>query len=66
MNFKEGDLIRYNFPEPLISGKEFITGKIFFVGTNKVSVRCDDNSIMNITFRNFDRIELLTAEAVYQ
>jgi hypothetical protein len=59
MKFTEGDFVKYNFPDPIVSGKEFILGQIFFVGNLKVSVRCDDNSILNISFKNFERIELL-------
>jgi hypothetical protein len=64
MNFKEGDMIKYYFPDPLISGKDYITGKIFFIEYGKVWVRCDDSSTMNISFKNYERIELLVTENV--
>lgn len=59
---KTGDKIKYSFPDPSVSTKEFITGQILKVLSDKITVRCDDNSIMIISFKNYVNIQLMETE----
>ncbi len=63
---KTGDKIKYSFPDPTIAAKEFITGQIVNVLTDKITVRCDDNSILNISFKNYELIEILEIEELLE
>lgn len=63
---KTGDKIKYTFPDPNIAAKEFITGMVLNVSTDRITVRCDDNSILNISFKNYQRIEIMETEDVLE
>ncbi|MFO7447468.1 MAG: hypothetical protein R6W90_13945 [Ignavibacteriaceae bacterium] len=69
MDVKLNESIRYYFPKPLNSGKEFVKGQVTFIGETKIVIICEDNSKLTISINNFNRIvsynnEVITNEKV--
>ena len=56
MKFKIKDKIKYFFPNPGISNKQFVTGEISFIGETGIILICEDKSTLKISHKNFDRI----------
>jgi len=52
-----GDKIKYYFPEPNVSGKNYMCGEVLFISDEKVTILCEDKSIMVVSFKNYERIE---------
>ena len=56
---KIGDVVRYNFPNPKSSQKAFVLGIITLIRQSSITIDCEDTTKMNVSFKNFDRIELV-------
>jgi hypothetical protein len=56
---KVGDIVKYHFPVPENENKKFILAIISFVGDSKLVLDCEDGTCLMISFRNFDRIEIM-------
>jgi hypothetical protein len=56
---KVGDIVKYHFPLPEDENKKFILAIISFVSDSKLVLDCEDGMCLMISFRNFDRIEIM-------
>jgi hypothetical protein len=56
---KVGDIVKYHFPLPEDENKKFILAIISFVSDSKLVLDCEDGTCLMISFRNFDRIEIM-------
>ncbi len=54
-----GDVVKYHFPDPQIENKKFILAIVSFVNEAKISLDCEDGTCLMVSYKNFDRIELL-------
>jgi len=54
-----GDKVRYNFPQAINSSKKYVYGFIDMIGENFVTLICEDNSTLKISYKNFDFIEII-------
>jgi len=66
MIYEIGDVIKYNFPDPGKHEKSYIIGKIVKSNLEKVVIQCIDNTRLVISFKNFDRIELLAGAGILE
>ena len=62
MNMQVGDKVKYNFPDPGTSDRTHTIGEILFLNNEKVTILCEDKSIMVISYKNFSRIKRLVSE----
>jgi hypothetical protein len=56
---KVGDLVKYHFPMPENENKKFVFAIISFISESKLVLDCEDGSCLMISFRNFDRVEIM-------
>ena len=68
---KNGDLVKYLFPSPKTELKREVSAVVTFVGSTVIFLKCEDGSILKVSFKNFDRIipvehEELKVEEMYQ
>jgi hypothetical protein len=56
-----GDVVKYYFPQPKHEDKKFILAIISFVGESKLVLDCEDGSCLMISFKNFERIEIMNS-----
>jgi len=66
MIYEIGDIIKYNFPNPKEHEKNYIIGKIVKSNLEKVVIQCIDNTRLVISFKNYDRIELLAGAEILE
>ncbi|MGA7721297.1 MAG: hypothetical protein WCA84_08975 [Ignavibacteriaceae bacterium] len=56
---KVGDIVKYHFPVPENENKKFILAIISFISDSKLVLDCEDGTCLMISFRNFDRVEIM-------
>jgi hypothetical protein len=61
MELRTGDKVKYTFPAPVNEERRSITGYVDHIGESFIYIKCMDNSLMRISFKNFDFLELMTA-----
>lgn len=66
MIYEIGDLVKYNFPEPGKTNKSNIVGRIIKSDLEKVVIHCIDNTKLVISFKNYDRIDLLEGSEILE
>lgn len=66
MIYEIGDLVKYSFPEPGKKDKDSITGRVIKSDLEKVVIQCVDNTKLVISFKNFEKIELLQGTEVLE
>ena len=61
-DFKRGDRIKYLFPNPKITGRNFIFGTVHRIGKTFIEVRSEDTCRMNLTQKHLNNIEYVERE----
>ena len=59
MELSIGKLVKYNFPLPKHSDKLSFIGVIENIGETFFTVRNEQNTLLKISYKNFDNVELL-------
>ncbi len=66
MIYEVSDIVKFNFPEPSKKEKSYIIGKVVKSNLEKVVIHCLDNTRLVISFKNFDRIDLLEGAGILE
>ena len=61
-DFKRGDRIKYLFPNPKITGRNFIFGTVHRIGRNYIEILSEDTYSMNIAQKHLINIEYVERE----
>lgn len=59
MKLSVGKLVKYNFPLPKHSDKQSFIGVVENIGETFLTLRNEQNTLLKISFKNFDNVELL-------
>jgi hypothetical protein len=63
-DFKRGDKIKYLFPNPRITGRDFIFGTVHRIGKTYIEVRSEDTCLMNLSQKHLNNIEYVEREVI--
>lgn len=59
MELTVGKLVKYNFPLPKHSDKQSFIGVVENIGETFLTVRNEQNTLLKVSYKNFDNVELL-------
>ncbi|OGU67035.1 MAG: hypothetical protein A2499_09120 [Stygiobacter sp. RIFOXYC12_FULL_38_8] len=59
MELSIGKLVKYNFPLPKHSDKQSFIGVVENIGETFLTVRNEQNTLLKISYKNFDNVELI-------
>lgn len=56
-DFKQGDRLKYIFPNPKIKGRNFIFGTVRRIGRDHIEVLGENNLKLNLSIKHLEYIE---------